>query len=80
MFRPDCARAYSRLEDRGDCREREGQGEEVLVQLAGLPPHAVAVPVSVQPERNHGCLEDLRAGTFAHTWPIAYEPQHVLER
>ena len=73
MFRADCARASSCLEDRGAGRRREDKGPEVLVHLAGLPADAVAVPAPVQPERDRGRVADIRAGALAHTRHIARE-------
>ena len=80
MFRPDSARAYSGLEDRADRLRREGEDEEVLVLLAGLPADAVAVPAPVQPQRDRGRVEDIRPGALAAARRDACEPQHVLER
>ena len=54
MFRPDCARTHTGMEDRGDRIGREGQGEEVLVKLPGVPADALAVPAPVQPQRDRG--------------------------
>ena len=70
----------SGMEDRGDRIGREGQGEEVLVQLAGVPADALAVPAPVQSQRDRGRLEDIRGGAVAGAWHDAREPQHVLER
>ena len=80
MFRPDRAGAHSGMEDRGDRIGREGQGEEVLVQLAGVPADALAVPAPVQPQRDRGRLEDIRGGAVAGAWHNACESQHVLQR
>ena len=80
MFRTGCARTHTGMEDRGDRIGREGQGEEVLVKLPGVPADALAVPAPVQPQRDRGRLEDIRGGAVAGARHNTRESQHVLQR